>query len=182
MTESINSEENGLFLAEKNELISEIKDLGEKYLTFHVGGKFLAAEINIISEIIEYGDVTRVPLTPPQVRGVINLRGNVVPIIDLAELLNLNVSATTKKTCFIIADIENAGERMDIGFVVDEVSDVINVHEDDIETAPQIGVDINSEFINGMGKVREGFVILLSLSEVLSVDGLSKIIYDVSLN
>ncbi len=170
------TEENMLTLAETNELISEMDDTGTKYLTFKVGGELFGTEIDNINEIIEYSDMTRVPLTPPHIRGVSNLRGNVVPIIDLAVRLGKEAGETTKRTCIIIVEMEDEGETMDIGFVVDEVDEVLDIHEDAIEPAPQFGAEISSDYINGMGKIDGEFVILLLLNEVLSISGLSELV------
>jgi len=178
MTEMITTEDSQLSLAETNELIGKIEDTGDKYLTFKVDGKIFGTEIDNINEIIEYSDMTRVPLTPPHIRGVSNLRGNVVPIIDLAVRLGKEPRDITKRSCIIIVEMDDDGEKMNIGFVVDEVDEVLDIHADNIEPAPQFGADISSEFINGMGKLDSGFVVLLLLDEVLSIEGLSQLILD----
>ena len=176
MSEIMATEENLPNLAEKNELINDIESTGTKYLTFKVAGELLGTEIDNINEIIEFSEMTRVPLTPPHIRGVSNLRGNVVPIIDLAVRLGKKSSEVTKKTCIIIVEMDDDGEKMDIGFVVDEVDEVLDIHADAIEPAPQFGADISSDYINGMGKVDGQFVILLLLNEVLSITGLSELV------
>lgn len=178
MAEMMVTEENLPSLAETNELISEMENTGTKYLTFKVGGELFGAEIDNINEIIEYSEMTRVPLTPAHIRGVSNLRGNVVPIIDLAVRLGKEPSESTKRSCIIIVEMEDDGDRMDIGFVVDEVDEVLDIHEDDIEPAPQFGTDIRSEYINGMGRLNNQFVILLLLHEVLSINELSQLVLD----
>ncbi|MDH5600293.1 MAG: chemotaxis protein CheW [Gammaproteobacteria bacterium] len=181
MSEIMSAVENVPSLTETNELVAKTDDTGTKYLTFKVGGELFGAEINNISEIIEYSDMTRVPFTPPHIRGVSNLRGNVVPIIDLAIRLGKKPGQPTKRTCIIIVEMEDAGEKMDIGFVVDEVDEVLDIHEDDIEPAPQFGADIDSAYINGMGKLNGKFVILLLLEQVLSISELSQLISDYDL-
>ncbi len=178
MTEIMSEDVNMLSLSETNELISEMENTGTKYLTFKVDGELFGTEIGVINEIIEYNEMTRVPLTPPHIRGVSNLRGNVVPIIDLAVRLGKKRGETTRRTCIIIIEMDDDGEKMDIGFVVDEVDEVLDIYAKDIEPAPQFGVDIRSDYINGMGKVDEQFVILLLLSEVLSIKELSDLIVD----
>lgn len=147
-----------------------------KYLTFRVDDEDYGTDIDNIKEIIEYGAMTHVPLTPPHIRGVSNLRGNVIPIIDLAVRLDKTVHKVTKRTCIIIVELDDDGETMDIGFVVDEVDEVMDIHADQIEVAPQFGADIRSDFITGMGQVDGQFVILLSLEEVLSIRELSELI------
>lgn len=176
MNDVVATEDNMPTLAETNELIGETDHAGTKYLTFKVGGELFGTEIDNINEIIEYSDMTRVPLTPPHIRGVSNLRGNVVPIIDLAVRLGKEKVEPTKRTCIIIVEMDDDGEKMDIGFVVDEVDEVLDIHEEAIEPAPQFGAEISSDYINGMGKIDGKFVILLLLNEVLSINGLSELV------
>jgi len=170
------TEESMPTLTEMNELVSKLEDTGTKYLTFKVGDEVFGTEIDHINEIIEYSDMTRVPLTPPHIRGVSNLRGNVVPIIDLAVRLGKESREMTKRSCIIIAEMEDDGEKMDVGFVVDEVDEVLDIDDDAVEPAPQFGTEISSDYINGMGKIGGRFVILLLLSEVLSINGLSELV------
>lgn len=176
MNDIVATDENMPSLAETNELISEMENTGTKYLTFKVGGELFGTQIDNISEIIEFSEMTRVPLTPPHIRGVSNLRGNVVPIIDLAVRLGKERGKATKRSCIIIVEMDDDGEKMDIGFVVDEVDEVLDIHADAIEPAPQFGTDISSDFINGMGKLDGKFVILLFINEVLSITGLSELV------
>ena len=176
MTGIVSEESTLPTLAEANELIGEVGNPEEKFLTFKVGDEIFGVEIDNINEIIEYSEMTRVPLTPPYIRGVSNLRGNVVPIIDLVVRLGKEPSAVTKRTCIIIVEMEDDGEQIDIGFVVDEVDEVLDIHASNIEPAPQFGTDIPSEYINGMGKVNGEFVILLSLNDILSIKDLSDLI------
>jgi len=182
MKDIVATEENMPTLAETNELINELEDTGTKYLTFKVGGELFGTEIDNINEIIEYSEMTRVPLTPPHIRGVSNLRGNVVPIIDLAVRLGKESVKSTKRTCIIIVEMDDDGEKMDIGFVVDEVDEVLDINSDSIEPAPQFGAEISSDYINGMGKIDGQFVILLFLDEVLSINGLSELVTNESSN
>jgi len=167
-------------IAESANLSTNSNDFSEnssrKYLTFRVDGDDYGTDIDNIKEIIEYGTMTRVPLTPPQIRGVSNLRGKVIPIIDLAVRLNKTVHDITNRTCIIIVELLDGDETMDIGFVVDEVDEVMDIHTDQIELAPQFGTDIRSDFITGIGQVNSQFVVLLSLDEVLSIHELSELI------
>lgn len=104
---------------------------GEKFLTFRLNDTAYGVEITRIKEIIEYGGITRIPMTPASIRGVLNLRGNVVPIVDLAERLECGgQSEVSRRTCVIITEMEDEGEVMDIGFVVDAVEQVVGIHED----------------------------------------------------
>ena len=153
---------------------------GERFLTFRLGKTGYGVEITRIKEIIEYGGITRIPMTPPCIRGVINLRGNVVPVVDLAERLEVSHTVeVTRRTCVIITEMEDEGEVMDIGFVVDAVDQVVGIQEDHIEATPSFGTDVKSEFISGMGNVNEKFVILLDVDSVFAVDELAKLVEDV---
>ena len=176
MNDIVAAEENMPGLAEKNELINEMENTASKYLTFKVSGELFGMEIDNVNEIIEYSDMTRVPLAPPHIRGVSNLRGNVVPIIDLAVRLGKKRGDVTKRSCIVIVEMDDDGEKIDIGFVVDEVDEVLDIHADAIEPAPQFGADISSDFINGMGKLDGRFVVLLLVNEVLSITGLSELV------
>lgn len=141
-----------------------------QYLTFILGGEMFAIEITNIKEIIEYGALTTVPMMPEFVRGVINLRGRVVPVIDLAVRFGRTVTETTKRTCNVIVEITAEEETIDIGIVVDAVSEVLEIAPGDIEPPPSFGAKIRADFICGMGKVKNQFVIILDLAKVLSVD------------
>lgn len=150
---------------------------GNKFLTFKLYDTAYGVEITRIKEIIEYGGITRIPMTPPAIRGVINLRGSVVPVVDLAERLEVaNNSDVSRRTCVIITEVEDEGEVMDIGFVVDAVDQVVGIHEDHIEATPSFGTDVKSEFISGMGNVNEKFVVLLDMATVFSVEELGALV------
>ena len=152
---------------------------GDKFLTFRLHKTSYGVEITRIKEIIEYGGITRIPMTPPCIRGVINLRGAVVPVVDLAERLEVSSETdVSRRTCVIITEIEDEGEVMDVGFVVDAVERVVGIHEDHIEATPSFGTEIKSEFICGMGNVNDKFVILLELDTVFSVNDLAKLVED----
>lgn len=163
-------------LSELHDEIEHVENLTRKYLTFRIDGEDYGTDIENIKEIIEYSAMTHVPLTPPHFRGVSNLRGNVIPIIDLAVRLDKAVHKVTKRTCIIIVELADEDEIMEIGFVVDEVDEVMDIHVDQIEVAPQFGTDIRGDFIAGMGQVDGQFVILLALEEVLSIRELSELI------
>ncbi len=150
---------------------------GDKFLTFRLHNKAYGVEITRIKEIIEYGGITRIPMTPTCIRGVINLRGNVVPVVDLAERLEVGSDHdVSRRTCVIITEMEDEGEVMDIGFVVDAVEQVVGIHEDHIEATPSFGTEIKSDYICGMGNVNDKFVILLDMDTVFSVDELATLV------
>lgn len=140
----------------------------QQYLTFMLGGEMLAVGILHIKEIIEYAGITEVPMMPACIRGVINLRGAVVPLMDLAARFGKPSSAVTKRTCIVIVELGADGERQDMGIVVDTVNAVLEIAAADIEPAPAFGARIRTDFIAGMGKVNGKFVILLDVEQVLS--------------
>ncbi|WP_228896584.1 chemotaxis protein CheW [Pseudoduganella aquatica] len=144
-----------------------------QYLTFMLGGEIYAIGILAVKEIIEYAGLTSVPMMPEAIRGVINLRGAVVPVMDLAARFGREASVATKRTCIIIVEVAQGGEQQVIGVMVDAVNAVLEIAAADIEPAPSFGARIRSDFIAGMGKVNGKFVILLDASQVLSVDEIS---------
>ena len=141
-----------------------------QYLTFLLGGEMFAIPILNIKEIIEYGSLTAVSLMPEFIRGVINLRGSVVPVVDLSVRFGRKTDAVTKRTCIVIIEIESEGEKQDVGVVVDSVSEVLEIHRADVEQTPSFGARIRSDFIRGMGKIGGKFVIILNVNRVLSID------------
>jgi purine-binding chemotaxis protein CheW len=143
-----------------------------QYLTFMLGGEAYAIGILAIKEIIEYHDLTEVPMMPACVRGVINLRGAVVPVVDLQARFGRKSGELTKRTCIVIVEVAAHGERQVIGVVVDAVNEVLDIEASAIEPAPSFGARIRADFIHGMGKVRGKFVILLDVDRVLSLDDL----------
>lgn len=143
-----------------------------QYLTFLLGGEMFAIGILNIKEIIEYGNLTSVPMMPGFIRGVINLRGRVVPVIDLSVRFGRKAGEPTKRTCNVILEVESGDERLDVGVVVDAVSEVLEIPVGDIEPPPSFGAKVRADFIAGMGKVAGKFVIILNLAKVLSVDEL----------
>jgi purine-binding chemotaxis protein CheW len=143
----------------------------QQHLVFTLGNELFAIGILAIKEIIEYSHVTRVPMMPDHLRGVINLRGAVVPVVDLPVRFGRGAGSVTKRTCVVIIEIPlNSGARRDVGIVVDSVDSVIDIPAADIEPPPAFGTQITSDFIRGMGKVNGKFVILLEVSFVLGVE------------
>ena len=144
-----------------------------QYLTFILGHQLYAIGILNIKEIIDYGYLTEVPMMPNFVRGVINLRGSVVPVVDLLARFGKGVSQIAKRTGIVIvetrSDTEDAAQQ-DIGIIVDAVNEVIDINQDDIEPPPKFGAGIRPDFINGMAKRNDKFIILLNVDKVLSVD------------
>jgi purine-binding chemotaxis protein CheW len=139
-----------------------------QFLTFQLAEETYAVGILRVREIIEYEAVTRVPKMPPSFRGVINLRGAVVPVVDLATGFGLGTSTVTKRSCVIILEVENGGERLVIGVLADAVSQVIELPLTDIEPPPAFGTKIHVDYLKGLGKTAKGFVLILDMDRVLS--------------
>jgi purine-binding chemotaxis protein CheW len=139
-----------------------------QYLTFMLSGEVFAIGILGIKEIIEFGGLTTVPMMPDCIRGVINLRGAVVPVMDLAARFGKTSAEVTKRTCIVIIETVHDGEQQVVGVMVDAVNAVLEIADTDIEPAPAFGARVRSDFIAGMGKVNGKFVILLAIENVLS--------------
>ncbi|HLA29982.1 MAG TPA: chemotaxis protein CheW [Pseudomonas sp.] len=156
----------------------EVEDPGhatqtQQYLTFALGSEHFAVGTLSVKEIIEYGQLTHVPMMPPSILGVINLRGAVVPVIDLGARFGGRPSEIGRRTCIVILELDNTAAAQVIGVVVDAVNEVLEIAPADIEPPPSFGAHIRSDFIRGMGKVGGRFVILLDIGQVLSVDELA---------
>lgn len=142
----------------------------QQYLTFQLGGEMYAVGILNVKEIIEYGQITEIPMMPGFIRGVINLRGAVVPVIDLAVRFGGQASVVQRRTCIVILEISQGDTRQDLGVMVDAVSEVLEIPGSEVEPAPAFGAKIRTDFIRGMGKIGTKFVIILDIQRVLSVD------------
>ncbi len=143
-----------------------------KYLTFALGHEEYGLEILKVREIIGYMNITAVPQTPSHVKGVINLRGQVIPVIDLRSKFGMEEIEITEQTCIIVVEITQGTRKFQTGIVVDHVSEVLDIAENDIEDAPQFGSSVNTEFIMGMGKIGDTVKILLDIDRVLAGDDL----------
>jgi purine-binding chemotaxis protein CheW len=146
-----------------------------QYLTFTLGGEMFAVGILNVKEIIEYGNLTEIPMMPAFIRGVINLRGAVVPVVDLAARFGGKASEVQRRTCIVIVEVEQEDAKLDIGIMVDAVSEVLEIQASDIEPPPSFGAKIRADFIAGMGKVAGKFVIILNIQRVLSVDEMASL-------
>ncbi|AVR89167.1 chemotaxis protein CheW [Thauera aromatica] len=145
---------------------------GGQYLVFMLNGETFAIDILQIREIIEYGSLTEVPMTPPTVRGVINLRGAVVPVIDLSARFGRARSTVGRRSCIVIVEVEGGGgaQRQTLGVLVDGVSEVLEIGGAEIEPAPSFGARIRTDFIAGMARVGGRFIVVLDVGRVFSVD------------
>jgi purine-binding chemotaxis protein CheW len=149
----------------------------QQYLTFLLGGEMFAIGILNIKEIIEYGTLTEVPMMPAFIRGVINLRGSVVPVIDLAVRFGKAPTEISRRTCIVIIEVASEGEEsaQDVGVMVDSVSEVLEIPASEIEPPPAFGAKIRVDFISGMGKVAGKFVIILNVNKVLSIEEMGEL-------
>jgi purine-binding chemotaxis protein CheW len=141
-----------------------------QYLTFMLGRETFALGILSIKEILEYSAPTEIPMMPSFIRGVVNLRGAAVPVVDLCARFGRPSAPVTKKTCIVIVETRLEDESHVLGVVVDAVNEVLEIPGSEIEPAPSFGASIRSDFIQGMGKVRGKFVIILDVDRVLCVE------------
>jgi purine-binding chemotaxis protein CheW len=148
----------------------------EQYLAFTLGGETFAMDIRSIREVIQFGGITEVPLMPPFIRGVINLRGSVVPVIDLFVRFGRPASQVAHRTCIVILELTQGEATAELGILVDNVSEVLSIAASEIEPAPAFGSDLRAEFLAGVAKVGERFVILLDVNHVLSIDELAALV------
>lgn len=139
-----------------------------QYLSFSLAGSDYGLGILQVKEILQYETITRVPSMPPSVRGVINLRGSVVPVLDLAVKFGLPPTAVTKRTCILVVEATIDGQPTVMGVIADAVSEVLELAAIDVEPPPPFGTRIRADYLVGMGKVGRGFVLLLDLERVLS--------------
>lgn len=156
----------------KNQAIEVIK----QYLTFRIGNEHYGLELSQTREIIEYSGITEVPLMPSFLRGVINLRGDVVPVIDLAVRLGRKPIEVQKRTCIIVVELENNEQNHVLGLLADSVSEVIEMNDENIEEAPSFGANIRADFIQGIAKQDDEFVVLLDANSALSIRELAHLV------
>ena len=146
-----------------------------KYLTFKLAAEEYGLEILKVQEIIKMMDITKVPRTPEFVRGVINLRGKVIPVVDLRLKFSMEAKETTEKTCVIVVQVRRAGGTVTMGIIVDEVSEVLDVAANQIEPPPEFGATVDTAFILGMGKVGKKVVMLLDVDRILSSGNIAQL-------
>lgn len=156
--------------ARKRDAVATAAEAPAQYLTFSLGGEMFAVAILNVKEIIEFGTLTEIPMMPAFIRGVINLRGSVVPVIDLSARFGGKPTQVARRTCIVIVEVPDEDMRHDIGIIVDAVSEVLEIPAGEIEPPPSFGAKIRADFIFGMGKVAGKFVILLNIDKVLSVE------------
>jgi len=153
------------------------KEMGEtgiletnQYLTFKLRDEVFALDISKVREVLDFTTVTKVPQTPDYMRGVINLRGNVVPVVDMRLKFGLSLTENSVNTCIIITEILVDGESTIVGAMADSVQEVLDLEPEQIEPPPRIGVKLNIDFILGMGKHNDQFIIILNIDKVFSAN------------
>lgn len=152
------------------------KPAPKQFLTFRIGNEHYGLELSQTREIIEYSGITEVPLMPSFLRGVINLRGEVVPVIDLAVRLGRKAIEIQRRTCIIVVELSNNDQHHVLGLLADAVSEVIEMDDESIEDAPSFGANIRAEFIQGIAKQGEEFVVLLDANNALSIRELAHLV------
>lgn len=150
-------------------------DLTLPWLTFETAGEAFALPIRQVKEIIQFDGVTEIPLTPQHIRGVINLRGAVVPVLDLAVRFDKPATRNTRHTCIVIVELEKNEAQLDVGLVVDSVSEVIDIPAEAIAPPPKFGARIRTDFMTGIANLEQHFVILLDLANILSLEELASV-------
>jgi len=139
-----------------------------QYLTFKLGDEVFALDIGKVREVLDFTAVTKVPQTPDFMRGVINLRGNVVPVVDMRLKFGMSQTEKTVNTCVIITEIDVDGETTVVGAMADSVQEVLDLEPEQIEPPPRIGAKLNTDFIMGMGKHNDQFIMILNIDKVFS--------------
>jgi purine-binding chemotaxis protein CheW len=152
--------------------VSSITDT-KQYLTFRVGEEDFALDVSNVREILEFTSITKVPKTPEYMRGVINLRGSVVPVLDMRLKFGLTEAKETIDTCIVVLEVDIDGEKTVIGALVDSVQEVFELDPQHIEPAPRIGTRLRTDFIKGMGKRDDRFIIILNIDRVFSSEELT---------
>ena len=144
-----------------------------QYLTFQLGDEVFSLDISQVREVLDFTDITKIPRSPEFMRGVINLRGSVVPVVDLRVKFGMSKTEKTRNTCIIIVEVAVDDEQTVLGALADMVDEVIELEPGQIEPAPKIGARLSTEFIKGMGKHNDQFIIILDIDRVFSTDELS---------
>jgi purine-binding chemotaxis protein CheW len=177
MVETISQDKSRAIARSEQKAVAVI-EAPQQYLTFLLGGEMFALAILNVKEIIEYGNLTEIPMMPTFIRGVINLRGSVVPVIDMSARFGGRQSEVGRRTCIVIVEMkgaESGDAGQDIGIIVDAVSEVLEIPRGEIEPPPTFGAKIRADFIAGMGKVSGKFVIILNVQRVLSVEEMAQL-------
>lgn len=143
------------------------------YLSFKIGEEAFAVHVNDVLNILEMTKITSIPKAPKYLKGVINLRGMVLPVVDARLKFNMDEKEYTTNTCIIVMDLEINDELVHVGFIVDQVLEVLELDEKEIEPSPSLGTSYKAEFITGMARANDEFVMLLNMEKIFSLDELS---------
>lgn len=156
---------------ERLEQQQQSEEAKTQYLTFLIANKTFAVGILDVNEIIEFSELTTVPMMPKFLRGVINLRGNAVPVVDIAARMSEDQSDINKRSCIVLVEVKTGQDSTQaVGMLVDTVQEIVEIEESHIQPAPDMGDDKHSDFILGMGRVEDHFIVLLDVNEMLSSD------------
>ncbi len=153
------------------ETITDIR----QYLTFKLDNEVFALDVATVREVLDFSTVTKIPRTPEFMRGVINLRGSVVPVVDLRLAFGMSATEKTVNTCIIVMEVRLEGEGTIVGALADSVEEVIDLEPEQIEPAPKLGASIKTDFIRGMGKRDTHFLMILDIDRVFSADQLMEL-------
>lgn len=145
----------------------------KQYLTFQLGEEVFALDVHKVREVLDFTSITKIPRTPEFMRGVINLRGSVVPVVDLRLSFGMAATQKTVNTCIIVVEVDLEGETAVIGALADSVEEVIDLEPENIQPAPRIGASLRTDFIKGMGARDSGFVMILDIDRVFSAEDLA---------
>lgn len=155
--------------------MAEVQIENNQYLTFNLDGEVFAIEVSKVREIIDHTELTRIPQMPPFMRGVINLRGSVVSVVDMRAKFGLDSVDDTVDTCIIIVEVKIDDQVNVLGALVDSVQEVLDIDGDQIEPPPRMGSRMNGEFLHGMGKHDEHFIMILNIDKVFSSDEIAMV-------
>jgi len=165
---------------EQTEMNLKINVTGEKqYLTFLLKDELFGLEVSPVKEIIEYFPITRIPMMPAYILGITNVRGDVLPVIDLSERINLGVNIKNKKTCIVIVEIDDNDGKLSIGILIDAISQVIAMPDKNLENTPEFGLKVDERFIKNMLKTDDKFIGVLNLETILNIEELSALREDI---
>ena len=146
-----------------------------QYLTFKLDSEIFALDVATVREVLDFTTVTKIPRTPEFMRGVINLRGSVVPVVDMRLCLEMSKTERTTNTCIVVLEVLLDNESLVIGALADSVEEVIDLEPDQIRPAPRIGTQIRTDFLKGMGKREDQFIMILDIDRVFSADEISAV-------
>lgn len=164
-----------LALAKRPHSPAATQAIKRQFLAFMLGGEAFAMDIRSIKEVLSFESLTEVPLLPPVVRGVVNLRGAVMPVLDLQVRFGRERTTISRRTCIVVVEAGSRDQPMDLGVLVDQVSEVLEIGEVDLEPVPSFGLDLAADLLAGVAKVSGRFVVLLDATRALAVEDLGHV-------